>query len=423
LVLLSTRRERRLEGLLIAASAVGLALLANHCVPDVKIVDNEPDAGLSGASGAAGQAGATNTGGTDTGTPGLIGGPCLEDEICTVGQCNLVNSRCVDGEYGEPCLEDGHCVGDHCDLQSAGGAGGAATGVCGKYPVNTRCDDGEQCITGRCVNSFCARGIDGDPCYTGGDCDLEFCLEGICRLLPAGVNCDPEGGGNSECLSGDCHRNLQTCQLGAGDTPCTTDSDCMTGTCTGDAQDKTCVAPVVAAQTRRVQTTELRRDRVLDVEFRLQLMPREDQATVPLTELAFIYFFGVPVNRYQDLIDIPNTGNLTASEIQLSFLEPVPNLNPHLWMAIVTFTATADLTENDRSTGDIYFRVETPDGMGNNFYDQELDFSWPYPVSDAEFGTDFNENTRTVICRNVQGTWQREFGNSPSQIPDPCGWL
>ena len=422
-MLLSTRRERRLEGLLIAASVVGLALLANHCVPDVKIVDPDPDAGLGGAGGAAGQAGAVNTGGTETGTPGLIGGPCLEGlegELCTVGRCNPSNSRCITGEYGDPCQEDGHCVGGHCELQSAGGAGGAGgatTGVCGKYPALTAgCSDNEQCITDECRVNVCVLGIDGSACYTDDDCDLGYCFEGTCRLLPAGEDCDPDRGGNAECLSGDCHWILRTCQLGAGDTPCTTDSDCMTGSCAGESTEATCVAPVVFAQTRRVEF-DFQGDEYLDVEFRLLL---GGQGPVPLSELAFIYFYYKATSRPQALVDIPTTGNLTADEILISMVEPSGGWR----MASVQFATDVELTEAAPDTGDLYFRIDTPIlPPPDNRYDQVVDFSWPDQVPDAEFGTDFNENTRTVICRNVDGAWRREFGNSPPQIPDPCGWL
>jgi len=417
-VLLSTRRERRLEGLLIAASALGLALLANHCVPDVQIVDNEPDAGLGGASGAAGQAGAVNTGGTDTGTPGLIGGPCLPDDTCTVGQC-AANGRCVTGEYGDPCEENGHCIGNHCEVQPAGGGGvgGATTGTCGKYPgLTVGCSDDPQCISNECIGSVCALGIDGSACYADNDCDLRYCFDGTCRLLSTGANCDPDQGGNASCLSGDCHPILRTCQLGPGDAPCTIDTDCMTGSCTGDSAEATCVAPVVVAQTRRVQGVALRGDEFLDVEFRIML---NGEGPVPLGELAFVYFYYKDTDRDQQLFDIPATGILTADEIQVSLVQPVENWR----MAIVTFATNAELTQATLGTGDLYVQVNTPALGSSDRYDQAADFSWPELVPDTEFGTVFAENTRTVICRNVGGTWQREFGNSPSQIPDPCSWL
>ena len=188
----------------------------------------------------------------------------------------------------------------------------------------------------------------------------------------------------------------------------------MSGICSGVSPDQTCDPVMLVAQTERSGVNE--QDDILDVHFRIE---NRSDATIPVSELAFIYFFtesrdGDPI--FQEPVPLP--GNLAGTDFAAQFLAVG---GPDWGLALTFPNSTFELAGDGTTTGDIQVQV-VMDRRGGTF-PQSTDFSWPSLNDIDAFGTAYRDNSRTVVCRIVDGTWTQVWGNSHPDYPNPCSDL
>ena len=154
-------------------------------------------------------------------------------------------------------------------------------------------------------------------------------------------------------------------------------------------------------------------DDILDVQFRLENRSAE---TIPVSDLAFIYFFFEASDQEPVFVEpVPSPGNLEVADFEAQFLF----VNSDEWGVAVTFpNATYELAGAGSDTGDIH--VDVVMAQGNETFVHQTDFSWPSENDILAFGDAYRDNSRTVVCRNVDGSWTQVWGNSHPEYPNSC---
>ena len=155
------------------------------------------------------------------------GAPCVEDDNCQSGQCNLVcdgclaNSDCADGEFcglsarcqaeqpaGRLCFDDSWCASGDC-----------RAGFCAECSGHGDCAASEHCD----LLGVCRRDLgNGAPCGSNAACESDICFGGVCVECTTNTHC----ASSEYCLVGAC---VATLPDGA---PCTSDVECQ-GDCNG----------------------------------------------------------------------------------------------------------------------------------------------------------------------------------------------
>lgn len=197
-------------------------------------------------------AGAVGDGGTDAGTSAPDAGPAVD---CTgVMPVAGLAARCcrtfgidacgpglycaaLDGRMFHACYpEHGRADGQSCtdDVQCLSYACAADTGVCRGSPgaactAPVGCGPGPSGARTTCVGGTCrvTTGAVGQPCASGLDCNLGYCVAGACTDGAVGEACVSA----TDCASGRCVRGL--CTSGAEGALCGAPSDCDSGYCVG----------------------------------------------------------------------------------------------------------------------------------------------------------------------------------------------
>lgn len=90
------------------------------------------------------------------------------------------------------------------------------------------CENGEQCITGRCEAGTCQEKVTlGDSCNSADDCRAPLtCHQGFC-LMPVGEKCNHP----SQCVTGNCAGNQCQPSVSPCPGPCPIGFVCINGTC------------------------------------------------------------------------------------------------------------------------------------------------------------------------------------------------
>ncbi len=174
------------------------------------------------------------------------GAPCEDGDFCTAGDA-CSGGLCAPGAPAF-CDDGNPCTSETCE---------PATG-CAVQPLDgAPCDDGnpctesDSCLDGQCRGSDvcecnspadCAPYEDGNPCNGTLTCDVSA-LPYRCVVDPGSVvQCEPDG--DTTCRQNVCDPASGTCDLAARNEgvacddadPCTVDSRCAAGSCSGGAQ-------------------------------------------------------------------------------------------------------------------------------------------------------------------------------------------
>ncbi|KAK0533477.1 hypothetical protein OC842_002956 [Tilletia horrida] len=156
------------------------------------------------------------------------GSACTTSTQCDSGSCN------TRGQCDLACAVDSDCaeLGQTCS---------ATTQVCEPLQYNDPCDPTlmKQCATQRCLfrrpvpltpeppQYLCSYLDGGSACFADSDCGSRSCVGGTCALSAGDAPCVS----NFDCVSGVCDVNNAKCKLGPGD-PCGGSYGCMTDQCT-----------------------------------------------------------------------------------------------------------------------------------------------------------------------------------------------
>ncbi len=166
---------------------------------------------------------------------------------CVNSFCDSASSTCVPYVTdGQPCTQSSECANGLCgadqlctSLPGPGDACDVTTGESQCREVGYTC----SATLMKCV----ARGLGGDPCTTTTDCSPVYqCgTSGTCELRPTlgdecGTQAVPSG-----CIDHSyCDQTTMQCTARKSDgSPCTSDSECLGGTC--DFATSTCMTPAI----------------------------------------------------------------------------------------------------------------------------------------------------------------------------------
>ena len=257
--------------------------LGSADVADDTAADDTADGAVLDVMGGGFDAGVPDTGGADSGAPGLdtssdAGSPsdtcaCDDGDACTKDTCDKgtclhviavdcspMDGPCIAGvckggtcvaaaksdggacDDGDPCSVQDACLGGQCsgkekDCSAAGGA--CTTGVCDSgacvskvKPSGSACSDGEPCtVADGCYGGKCS-GTPLDCSGKAGVCLLAACKAGACVTTPVKVGTACQDGNG--CTTGDACTSKGTCE-GKVKNCSAKNSVCAVGTCSNGA--------------------------------------------------------------------------------------------------------------------------------------------------------------------------------------------
>lgn len=178
--------------------------------------------------------------------------------ICVAGECTEQLDNGEQCELGDECVS-GNCVDDvccntACTNECTTCAGGSNPGTCHAVDDDTECEGG-SCQGGLCVLDQPKE--NGESCEDAGECDSEFCVDGVCCDSICDGECDAcstDAGadangtcGNAtsrECDDGDLCTQTDVCVgracAGSDEVTCTPSGCQITSSCASETG--TCVA-------------------------------------------------------------------------------------------------------------------------------------------------------------------------------------
>jgi hypothetical protein len=310
----------------------------------------------------------------------VAGMSCTEGEECLSGVCDTV---CQPGAIGAGCRTDDDCTSANCMSELCAGA-----------VQGTACTEGEECLSGVCEGESCQRGAIGAGCRTDNDCVSRNCDANLCAPGARGAICTS----HDQCLSGDCYD--ASCLYGAADAACLGNSDCMSRSCT----DGVCEPPLLVVQTEQTENVD---DTYLDVIFRIS----NSGPSVAMSDLVFLYVYSPETVRAETPTTV-ESGIVSEDEVSVRS-GPVAT---GTFAVCVEFLGSQSL-ETDSSSEKVYVQLQKDDSSP---YDQTNDYSWPVASDIADFGADFRDNPRTVLCQRIDGAWRQVWGNTHPDWSDPC---
>ncbi len=172
----------------------------------------------------------------------------IQDYCCDEADCGSLGDACNEGVCNEPggscsteplpdrtAVEQGVSVclnGAVCTLATCG-CGFALDDTCGETIRCCGCDDETGCVSnmdccsGVCVNGRCqaSQGGPGVPCDEPDDCLSDRCINDSC--CEPRLACEPDECGQ---VGDGCDGTLD-CPLSCNGTPCTGDTNCLSGSC------------------------------------------------------------------------------------------------------------------------------------------------------------------------------------------------
>jgi hypothetical protein len=172
----------------------------------------------------------------DPGTTLALGKDCSKNEQCYNDACASPYCRL---RVGDPCEDDVACVTNLCDRASSRCAAcmnkscpgeaacNSSTGKCAALPgqpCNREEDD--DCKGNFCNNDYLCKLNNGEPCFSGPECD-----HGACELNSGGLATCIPCGGEGDCPGTKCGSS-STCLLPLR-AYCVNQDQCDSGKCTG----------------------------------------------------------------------------------------------------------------------------------------------------------------------------------------------